>query len=309
MSQKLPISVIIHTKNSGSTLLQCLKSVEFAQEIVVVDMGSTDNTKQIASQFETVFVSVEDKGYGYADPVRNLALEKASQAWVLVVDSDEEVSETLKKWIEEQITKKEVSAVAYKIPRRNFMFGLEVHHTGWWPDYQIRFFKKGTVSWPTEVHGVPKVEGELAEIPAKKELALIHHNYASVEQFVERMNRYTTATAKEEHHIKDFSGKTFIQTFREEFSRRMFVWKGIEDGGLGVSLSFLQSTYQLLVQLKRWERDSFSQHEKNDLNQTMAEVKNFSNELQYWYLTWQVEQHSGLSKIYWQVRRKLLLSF
>lgn len=307
---KLPISVIIHTKNAAATIEKCLHSVLFAQEILVIDMESSDETEKIAKKNGAQFITVKDKGYGYADPVRNFGLQQATQPWILVVDSDEEVSTGLSKWINNSLSKENTQqlAAAYRIPRRNFIFGQEIKHTGWWPDYQVRFFQKGSVTWPVEVHGVPEVNGKVEDLPANRELAFIHDNYPTVEKFVERMNRYTSATAKENHGKEskvDFSEKKVVETFSQEFIRRMFQWEGYKDHGVGMSLSFLQATYELLVLLKRAEKEGLDSPSPQPW-EALDALYEFSSEIRYWYFESKIKESSGISQLLWRIRRKLV---
>lgn len=303
----IPLSVVIHTKNSASTLQECLDSVKFASEVIIIDMESTDDTKKIAEKNNVRFIPIKDEGYGYADPMRNFGLSKATQEWILVVDSDERVSPGLEEWIRDFIEQRDQKepAVAYRVPRLNSIFGQEIHHSGWWPDYQVRFFKKGFVEWEAKIHSVPNVQGRIIDLPDNSKVALLHDNYPTVEKFIERMNRYTSVTAKEKgtEREQEFSEQKLVKVFSEEFNRRMFHWDGIEDGGVGVGLSFLQATYELIVELKRWEKMGFAQ--KPDQLHTLEAMQAFSNDVQYWVADWHVKHSSGLKKLYWKARRKL----
>src|SRR5690606_14218835 len=125
-----------------------LKSVRFADEVVIVDMQSTDATLAIAQEVTDRIISVKD--VGYVEPARNTALSKATGDWILLVDADEEVPETLRDYLFERMEQPD-SAEAYYLPRKNIVFGTWYHYAGWWPDYQLRFFKRGTVTWPTKI--------------------------------------------------------------------------------------------------------------------------------------------------------------
>lgn len=304
MNNLFPLSIIIHTKNSADTLEKCLDSAKFAEEIVIVDMQSSDDTKKIAQRFTHKFFTVEDSGF--VETVRNFGIEKASQHWVLLLDADEEISDGLKVWLQSFLTgtTDKEKAAAYFIPRKNIIFGQELKNTGWWPDYQLRLFKNGTVKWNTQIHSQPEVTGKTEKLPANPEHAIIHYNYKSVEQFVDRMNRYTSIAASQQGTEMPISSKQVIETFSNEFVRRMFVWDGKNDGSLGLSLALLQSTYELLTLMKRWEKNKF--FEKNtDEEANIAAVSKMKQTLEYWLADWYVQHSSGLLKIKWMIKRRL----
>lgn len=302
-SELFPVSVVVHTKNSAETLKGCLESAKFAEEIIVIDMKSSDDSKKIAKEYSAKVFEVEDSGF--VETVRNFGINKATQDWVLLLDADEEISDGLKIWLESFLsspTKKDVSA--FYFPRKNYIFGQEIRHTGWWPDYNLRFFKKGAVSWKEEIHSQPEIKGKAEHLPADSDRCLVHYNYKNVTQYIERMNRYTGITADQLGSKKSLSASELMQSFSDDFVRRMFKWDGVRDGGLGLSLSLLQGSYQLLVELKQWEKGKF--FEKNsDEQETVAAINQFKKDLAYWIADWHVKNSSGLSKIGWVIRRKL----
>ncbi|MEO8581145.1 MAG: glycosyltransferase family 2 protein [Patescibacteria group bacterium] len=303
-SDLYPVSVIVHTKNSESTLNRCLDSVSFAQEIIVVDMQSNDQSKKIAEKYTDHIFSV--KNSGYVETVRNFGIEKATQDWVFILDADEELSEGLKIWMQSFLSssKSDTDVSAYYIPRKNIMFGQEVRHTGWWPDYQLRFFQKGAVKWAEEIHSQPIASGKVVHLPADPEKCLIHYNYKSVEQFVERMNRYTTIAANESKQKKTLSSTELMNAFASEFCQRLFAWDGTKDGSLGLSLSFLQGMYQFIVKMKQWETNRFLEKKETEIDTVLA-INSFKNILSYWVADWHIKNSRGFAKIGWIIRRKL----
>src|SRR5258708_5586692 len=194
----MSLSVVINTKNMGGTIRRALESIkDVATEIVIVDMNSTDETLKIAYQYTDKIFTYE-KDLLFADPARNFALSKATGDWILVIDADEELSDSLKSMMKLIMSGKmdaNLQADCYFIPRRNIIFGKRMEKTGWWPDYQLRFFKRGQAEWTDKVHTPPITHGKVVQLPAKDELAIIHHNYQTVAQYVERLNRYTTVQA------------------------------------------------------------------------------------------------------------------
>lgn len=304
----MPLTAIIHTKNAATTVRAALESVKFADEIVVVDMESTDGTPLIARDYTKHIFSHED--VGYADPARNFGLSKASQPWILVLDADEEVPVSLKELIQAIVSGTvgaELQADAYYLPRRNEIFNTLIKHSGWWPDYQLRLFKKGTVTWQDGVHRLPDATGTSVYLPASDANALLHHNYQSVTQFIDRLNRYTSIKANETKDTDpQVTESTLLTLFSGEFFSRYFAHQGYKDGAHGMALSLLQSMYQVTVQLKQWDNQHFPAHHQN-LQNVDKGLRKFQKELNYWLADAQVQNTSGLKKIYWQIRRKWCL--
>lgn len=303
---KKNISVVINTKNAAETLEQCLQSVKMLKpEIIVVDMHSIDNTVAIAKKFDAKIFQYED--IGYADPARNFALSKATGDWILVLDADEYIEPKLAHKILDDFTQKDEYDV-YSLPRKNIIFGKWIQHSGWWPDYQIRLFKNGFVSWEVGVHKQPLIKGTLHQLNASEDVSIVHNNYLSIEAFIERLQRYTSISAGEntltaEDFYKEHIAIQSIKTFRAEFFSRFFAHDGIKDKGHGVALALLQSFYQLSTLLKIWQKHGYNDSKYNE-KEVVEELDQFAKELNYWVADWYVKHTTGLEKIYWQCKRK-----
>lgn len=292
------ISVIIHTKNAEKTLATAIKSVMFwANEIIVVDMKSDDRTIEIAKELGAKVLSVPDAKY--ADPSRQFALDKAKGPWILVLDADEEIPKTLALHLQQLATNMEIQA--YELPRKNMIFGLWAH-TGWWPDYIIRFFQKGFVTWPATVHGTPTSTGITQKVEAKEELAILHHNYKNVDEFIARLNRYTSLEAEQKSQERPP-----IRAFFHEFIRRYFAEDGAQQGEYGQALSLLQSCYMLIAEIKRMEKKGFSaSNPVRACAETEEELENIYKDLCYWIADMHIRSsHSLVDRFYWRMRRKL----
>src|SRR5688572_7980444 len=136
------ISVVINTLNEEKSIERAIKSVDFADEILVCDMHSDDNTPLIAKKLGAKVIF--HKRAGFVEPARNFAISKAEHEWVFVLDADEEVPDSLKGKLKEVINGSGVTTFV-EIPRKNILFGRWMKASMWWPDYNIRFFKKGFV--------------------------------------------------------------------------------------------------------------------------------------------------------------------
>ncbi len=309
------LSVIVNTKNSAAYLEAALESVAaIADEIVLVDMASSDETLIIAEKFDQVKIyQYPDPEVGYADPAREFAFERATGEWLLILDSDECLPSTLSRSIREIVDGKKVSACPqlpqadiYYLPRNNEIFGHFFEQTGWYPDYQLRLWRAGKITWRSGVHSQPIVKGTTAYLPYQdRQLAVIHHNYQTVSQFLRRLDKYTTAAAQEKAKTcsaKGLSPAVIWQSFFDELWRRGFRDEGMLEGTHGVSLSLLQSAYELVSSVKTWEAKGFppgvlTRQELKSLR------RQFLYEARYWWADLLVRQSAGMTKLYWRWRR------
>ena len=258
LSDRSTISVVISAYNEETMLPDCLKSVAWADEIIVIDNSSTDKTASVAKKHgarvftrpNNVMLNI-NKNYGFT---------KATGDWILNLDADERVSEELKQEIEE-ITNYELritnnSIAGYIIPRKNIIFGKWIKHTGWYPDYQLRLFRKESGSFPEHhIHEKIVVAGEVKTLNGQ----VIHENYQTVSQFIEKLNRYTDNEA--EQIMKNgyvFSYLDIMRMPKEEFFRRYFSQQGYLDGFHGLVLSVLMAFYHSIVFVKVWEKQRFA---------------------------------------------------
>lgn len=273
------LSVVINTLNEAGFLPRVLTSIKnIADEIVVVDMESEDDSVKIAKKFGAkVFSHPRLK---YVEPARNFAISKASGDWILVLDADEEIPNSLAKKIKEIVDSG--SADYYRISRKNMIFGHFMEHAHWWPDYNIRLFRKGAVTWNEIIHAVPFTKGKGSDIDAKEDLAILHHTYDSIEKYIEHLNRYTSVQAE----LKVKNGYKFV--WRDmlvrpvnEFLSRYFGDEGYKDGAYGLALSLLQGFSELVFYLKIWQADKFKEI-KVDLGEVISEMRNRESDLHYW---------------------------
>ena len=285
------ISVVINTLNEEKNLSRPLSSVSnFADEIVVVDMKSNDDTQKIARQFGAkVF---EHKRLGYVEPARNFAIGKATGEWILILDADEVLPPSLAKKL--KVLSQKHAANYYRIPRKNIIFGKWIKHARWWPDLNIRFFQKGYVFWNEVIHSVPMTKGKGLDLPKKEELAIIHYHYTSIEQYLERLNRYTTEHAK--LLVKDsykFSWQDLIKKPVDEFLSRYFAGEGYKDGLHGLALSLLQAFSELVLYLKIWQAEKF-EAKAISIEKVIKTMKESQADLRYWQADTLLKQKGGI---------------
>jgi (heptosyl)LPS beta-1,4-glucosyltransferase len=297
----MSISAVLVVKNEEKSLARALKSLSFVDEIIVFDMQSTDQTKAIAKKFTNQVFSTP-KDFGYADPARNLALSKAKGDWILVLDADEEIPQSLANKVKELIKSKETDV--FFLARKNMIFKKAIEHSGWWPDYQARLFKKGMVEWQIGVHRQPDIKGQAEYLPAKPEWAIIHHNYRDVEDFVERSQKYTSLQAKEREALKTISTQDLLESFNSEFLRRFFLKKAYQDGMHGLALSLLQSNYELLIKLKQWQAQGFPEEQLSH-QQLIKLLKTQRAEFDYWLTDLEIKEAGFWRKIFLKIKRKI----
>ncbi len=302
------ITAIVHTKNSEKTLDACLSSLEWCNEVFVVDMASTDATIHIAKKHKATIFHVTSNER-FADPIRQEYLKKVTTDWTLIIDSDEEVPVTLANKISELMLTQGVDG--YSLPRKNIIFGKWIQHSGFWPDYIVRLFKTGKGSYPPYVHVQPTIEGVSQKLQADEKFAIVHHHYDSIEQFILRLNVYTSLEAKKlvELHAKnpqDYVLPTtrFLQEFFNQFFSRYFDQKGYRDGVYGVILSLLMATYMMIVAMKVWE---ITKKEVNiSLEDIEQEVTDACQATSYWVANEKLQtEKNALHKLSLKIRRKL----
>jgi len=243
------ISVIIIAKNEEDRIKTCLESVQWADEIIVTDNGSTDKTLEIAKKYTDKIVEFKEQDFA---TLRNLAAEKAMGDWILYVDADERVSTDLKNEILKIIAKAKSSYGCFVIPRENFILGRLMKHGGWWPDYVKRlFYRKNLERWEGKLHEEPVYKGKLGYL--KNPLTHIKHDKLS--EMVEKTNIWSEVEAKlllEAGHPKMVWWR-FIRVMITELFYRLIVLRGFMDGGEGVIYSFYQMYSKFVTYAKLWE--------------------------------------------------------
>lgn len=182
------LSVVIITKNEFDQIRECLESVQWADEIVVLDSGSTDGTVDICRKYTDKVFETDWPGFG---PQKNRALEKAAGDWVFSIDADERVSPELRQEIEQAMTSTQYQG--YEIPRSSHYCGRRIRHSGWWPDYIVRLFRSDSSRFTDSlVHEHVEVQGPVGRLRNP----LIHYSFGNFEEVLDKVNRYSTYNAE-----------------------------------------------------------------------------------------------------------------
>jgi len=183
------LSVIIITKNESQQIARCLESVLWADEIIILDSGSSDNTVAICQQYTSYVYQTDWLGFGVQ---KQRALDKAQGDWVLSIDADEYVSTALKLEIQQSIQQTIIQG--FEIPRLSSYCGKNMKHGGWWPDYVLRLFQRHTGHFTSDlVHEKILLSGKIGQLTQP----LLHETYINLDEVLGKVNSYSSLGAKE----------------------------------------------------------------------------------------------------------------
>jgi len=227
----MTLSVIIITKNESAHIADCLDSVAFADEIIVVDSDSTDDTRDIAqAKGARVVVTQDWPGFG---PQKNRALDLASCDWVLSVDADERVTAELAQAIQSEL--RQPRADGYRIARLSNFCGRWIRHSGWWPDHVLRLFRRESGRFSdAAVHESVQCAGKVAVLPGH----FLHYPYPDLDTLLAKINRYSTDAAAMMHARGKRTGVPgVIGHALWTFIRIYVIRKGFLDGREGFVLA------------------------------------------------------------------------
>ncbi len=186
----LPLSAVLITYNTGEQLAPCLRSLAFADEIVVVDSGSDDATRDVARQHGARVIEEAWRGFG---PQKRFAVSQARHDWVLCIDADEEVSPALAEAIAAACASPEHTA--YRMPRSNRFMGRYLRHGEGFPDWSLRLFDRRHAQWSDDVvHEKVVSDGAVGRLPERA--VLMHHSAESLASYLDKQNRYTSLQAE-----------------------------------------------------------------------------------------------------------------
>ena len=242
----MSLSAIIICHNNEATIRRCLESVSWADEIVVVDGGSTDGTLDIVRELATkVHQPADWPGHG---PQKNRALDLATGDWVFSLDSDEWITPEVRVEIEAAIAAPGDKA-AFMLPRRSSFCGRFMHHSGWWPDYVRRLFRRGTARFSDDRgHDRLIVNGAVGRLSSP-----IHHEtVTSLEQLIDKMNSYSAMTARNLHESgRSASILTALLHGGWAFFRTYLLRAGFLDGreGLMLAIANAENSYYRYAKL------------------------------------------------------------
>jgi glycosyltransferase involved in cell wall biosynthesis len=243
------ISATIITLNEAARLADAIASVAWADEIVVVDSGSTDGTLDIARRLATRVERREWPGYAAQ---KNYAASIARHDWVLSLDADERVSEPLARWLGAWRTGTP-RPCGYRLPRASFYLGRWIRTTDWYPDPQLRLYDRRAGEWMrSRVHESVALRGPMVTL--RGDLELLHYPYADVSEHARRIDAYTSLAALDLRDRGVTVGAIGLAVHPvAAFLRNYLLRRGIVQGRAGLAVSLLNSYYVLLKHVKLLE--------------------------------------------------------
>ncbi len=273
------LSVVISTYNSQDKIEDALRSVQFADEIILVNNSSTDKTVEIVKKYTSKIFTRPNNPMLNVN--KNFGFSKAVGEWILCLDDDERITNELALEIKGVIENKD-AVDGYSIPRKNIIFGKWIEHTGWYPDPQLRLFRRTKGKFEEKhVHEMVKVNGEVAHLKEP----MLHYNYQTVSQFLHKMSNIYVPNEAEVLVSQGYKAN-FADAIKfplREFLTRYFAQEGYKDGFHGLMLSFLMAFYHFCVFAYVWEEQGFPEIEKgNILDKSSKEMKSAGKEISFW---------------------------
>lgn len=294
------VSIAIATRNEEKNIVDCLESVKWADEIVIFDESSSDRTFELVKKYTKNAFSVKH------DPMfhrtKQMAIDKCKGDWILQIDADERISQKLREEILETI-EKNGDFYGYKMPRKNEIFGKWMKNTGWYPDYQIKFFKRNHGCYACKsVHEDITIDGEIGVLKND----LIHRHYSSVDEYLTKLIDYTRNDAlyllSKGESVK---WSDAIKFPLDEFFKRFFLWEGYKDGLHGLVLSLLQSFSRLVVFARMWEKRGFEKYDGESFKEEVVDL--FLAKRKDWYHWFMVIEKDFFKKSILKIRNKINL--
>jgi glycosyltransferase involved in cell wall biosynthesis len=240
------VAVVLIVRNEAARLRDCLASIRWADEIVILDTGSTDETVAIAREFTGKVHSAAFSGFG---PLKNQALDLATCDWILSVDADERVTPELQQEIMAAL-RADPGHAGYLVPRLSYLCGRPMRHGGWWPDYVARLVRRGQGRFTdVPVHEELVIRGSTGRLAAP----LLHDAYDNLEQVLEKLNRYSTLAAEKMHRAGRRAGvMTALVHGAWSFFRTYVLQLGLLDGRRGLILAVLNAEHSYYRYAKLW---------------------------------------------------------
>lgn len=241
------LSVIVITRNEQANIMDCLRSVDFADERIVVDNGSTDDTVNLAMQAGAQVHQTEDwPGFG---PQKNRALAYVTGEWVLSLDADERVTPELREEILKVISS-ETTTACFSIPRSSWFCGRFMAHSGWTPDYVDRLFKAGSARFSLDLVHEKLVHEGRAQVLKNP---LLHYSHREFSDVLTKIDRYSTASAQQALAKGKRSSVAGALGHGLWAFVRTYVFKaGFLDGGHGLALAIANAEGSYYRHIKLW---------------------------------------------------------
>ena len=242
-----PITAIIPTKNEAANIGEAIRAVSWANEIIIIDSFSTDDTLTIAQQYP---VKIVQRAFDTHARQKNYAIAQATHNWIFILDADERVPENLVSEIKNLLAYPQPLPVAFWIKRENFFMGKPVRYSGWQYDKVIRLFRRDACLYPeVQVHEEINANGKVGQLQNK----ILHYTYSNLRQYLQKWDNYTWLSAH------DRAGKTKKVTLfhlaikpATRFLRHYIWFRGFLDGKVGFIISYMSAVSVFMRYLKLW---------------------------------------------------------
>lgn len=246
------LSVIIITLNEEKNIVDCLESVKWADEIVVVDSHSKDKTRAIASRYTDNVFDVDWMGFG---ATKNYAVEKATGDWILWIDADERVTDELAEEIQQIVSDESNNIEGYHVARKAYFLRRWIKHCGWYPGYVLRLVKKDKAKFDNaDVHEGFEFYGRSGKLVHP----LIHDTDRNIEHYFHKYNRYTSLAVQDlQRKAKKFKLTDLLFRPLFIFIKMYFLRLGILDGIQGFMLCVFSASYVFTKYAKLWEAQRY----------------------------------------------------
>ncbi len=273
------ITTIIVAKDSPAHIFETIESVkDLNEEIIILDIGLHKEIIEQLNNYKNLQIIPIKKEVPYVELIREESKSYAKTPYLLFLDPDEILPPDLIKKILDEYKKYDFISV----PRKNIIFGKWIQNARWWPDYQIRLFKKDSVIWHQKLHAKPTAHGSGLTFDAQENLAIIHHNYENITEYLIKMIRYAKSEAQEKSKT-EYRLHYALKDGLNEFISRYFAGEGYKDGMHGFVLSFLQLMYYPLVYFYYWEGKKYAKvNEKEIVNETQFLARNLFFDILHW---------------------------
>ena len=262
MGNLTTISVVVITKNESRNIQACLESVQWVDECILVDAESSDQTREIAKGINSAVCVFTRPWQGFGSQ-KNFGIAQASSDWVLILDADERVTPDLQHEIQKLLGQQSVDRVAYRIPRRNFLWGHWIRYGGMYPDYQIRLFQKGAACYNDAfIHENLIVNGVIGTLLNP----INHYTERCIEDHFRKMDAYTTLAAKGQWAVlSSVSWYHLLLNPLVTLCKISLLKQGVRDGVAGFINSIFSGMYTFLKYAKVWEISCSARKPKRDL--------------------------------------------